>query len=229
MAEIRWRRHQLLTAEAAIQATRIVESRIGRERRLLNEGKGTREWGDNHALEEWGLSATPESRLKYSRVLELLRDLRAMAESEDLQDSGLEILQTVYGEDPGQVGAALENLYESCQEEDDTEDAATQPENRRLFLEKLDEEIRCFSRLAELHEASEVQLAESMQDALLLPDREDLDLILRYETAVERQFERKLQQLVAWRSEKAERGLLASAQVQRVTSEGTGRGLGTEQ
>jgi len=43
-------------------------------------------------------------------------------------------------------------------------------------------------------------------DSQLIPSQEDLRKIMDYEGALERQFERKLQQLVAWRRAKGEPG-----------------------
>jgi hypothetical protein len=58
--------------------------------------------------------------------------------------------------------------------------------------------------LAGLHYASGVEVTEPPKDTLLIPSKEDLDMIMRYETALERQFARKVQQLVAWRRAKGE-------------------------
>jgi hypothetical protein len=51
-----------------------------------------------------------------------------------------------------------------------------------------------------------------MKDSQLLPRQKDLEKIVRYEAALERQFERKLQQLVAWRREKGKSGEKQAAQ-----------------
>jgi hypothetical protein len=40
----------------------------------------------------------------------------------------------------------------------------------------------------------------------LLPRQKDLEKIMRYEAALERQFERKLPQLIAWRKDRGESG-----------------------
>ena len=48
-------------------------------------------------------------------------------------------------------------------------------------------------------------LPQVVKDSQLIPAEEDMERILRYEAALERQFERKLQQLVAWRRERKER------------------------
>ena len=47
-------------------------------------------------------------------------------------------------------------------------------------------------------------LPQAVKESELIPAEDDRERILRYETALERQFERKLQQLVAWRREKVE-------------------------
>jgi len=48
-------------------------------------------------------------------------------------------------------------------------------------------------------------------DAQLIPSEKDMEQILRYGTLLERQFERKVQELVAWRREKAEESGSGSA------------------
>ena len=76
--------------------------------------------------------------------------------------------------------------------------------NREKFLGQLDAEIASFEDLRKLHEKNETDVAGPLADAQLLPSAEDLDNILRYETTIERHFERKLQQLVSWRRARAE-------------------------
>ena len=71
--------------------------------------------------------------------------------------------------------------------------------NRQVFLEKLDKEIASFLELAELHYARDVEVSEPLKDSHLIPSQEDLEKIMRHEAALERQLERKVQQLVAWR------------------------------
>jgi hypothetical protein len=52
--------------------------------------------------------------------------------------------------------------------------------------------------------ASMKELGEPLMDSQLIPSQEDLRKIMDYEGALKRQFERKLQQLVAWRRAKGE-------------------------
>jgi hypothetical protein len=75
---------------------------------------------------------------------------------------------------------------------------------RRPFFEILAREIASFRKLAELHKARGVKVTEALTDSQLIPSQEDLKKIMDYEAALERQFERKVQQLVAWRRSKGE-------------------------
>lgn len=114
-------------------------------------------------------------------------------------EDGLKILEVVYGGKPGVAALTLKADFESCRKQQEAGDADALNMRREMFMEKLDAEIEAFQRLARLTEETHEQLTEPMKDAQLLPCQEDLDKIMRYEAALERQFERKLQQLVAWR------------------------------
>ena len=75
-----------------------------------------------------------------------------------------------------------------------------------MFVRQLDSEIESFERLAELTRERDERLTDPMKEAQLLPHQEDMEKIMRSEAALEPQFERKLQQWVAWRREKGEGG-----------------------
>ena len=51
-----------------------------------------------------------------------------------------------------------------------------------------------------------MEVTELLMASHLIPSQEDLSKIMDYEAALERQFERKLQQLLAWRRAKGEPG-----------------------
>jgi hypothetical protein len=82
----------------------------------------------------------------------------------------------------------------------------------QLFAILLDQQIEFFEGLDRPFRERSEQLTEPMKDAQLLPRRKDLEKIMRYEAALERQFERKLQQLVSWRREKRDGGEMEAPQ-----------------
>jgi hypothetical protein len=153
---------------------------------------------------QFGLIALADSPRKYLMIIYYLKDLRALVQREGFVALGLDYLDSVYGKTPGLEASLLRDLFEKYQKEQEAGDCSLQERNRGLFVKRLNLEIESFERLDGLSQARIVRLTKPMKDAQLLPGQQDLEKIIRYEAALERQFERKLQQLVAWRREKRE-------------------------
>jgi hypothetical protein len=204
MAELRWRRGRLLRGEAGIIATQRQKFEIDREWKLASRGKGAADSLAGDTAENVGLTARNDCRAKYFEIVGELTTLRATIEKEGFTANGFKFLQTVYGKTPGPIGFLLQHYFSSHIKEREGGDTALQENNRRRFLERLDPEIESFKKLAQLEQERDGPLTEPMKDAQLLPSQQDLEKIMRYEAALERQFERKLQQLVSWRREKRE-------------------------
>jgi hypothetical protein len=105
-------------------------------------------------------------------------------------------LEAVYGPHPGLAGAAVLSCYRECQKTaPDCSQQEESPQYRTEFLALLDGEIGNFEKLQDLHQASRDELAAAHGETLsILPDGE-LSRILRYETFLDRQYERLLEQL----------------------------------
>jgi hypothetical protein len=153
-----------------------------------------------------GLSGLSDCPRKYSQILDGLKLLREVVQMEGFREYALDHLDLVYGKTPGVAGLSLKATFQIFQKEQVAGHGALMKMNRELFVMQLDREIESFERLARLTRERDERLTEPMKDAQLLPRRKDLEKIMRYEVALERQFERKLQQLVAWRREKGEGG-----------------------
>lgn len=140
---------------------------------------------------------------------------------------GLQRLKMLYGTDPSVAGRTLLSRYESCLKQE-AADGAQRKADEELFCENLDREVNYYVRLcyiifdacakereqvtATFHGGTKRMRGPSdghPQAALQRGEDEVmpgdvLDRIMRYESHLERQFERKLQQLVAWRRAKGE-------------------------
>ncbi len=117
------------------------------------------------------------------------------------------MLKAVYGEKPSYTGRYLTSMFNRGREgakDESGKDTGEVEGTRRVFLETLTREIASYRKLAELHHAKDVEVTEPLMDSQPIPSQEDLSGIMAYEAALERQFERKLQQLVAWRRAKGE-------------------------
>ena len=86
----------------------------------------------------------------------------------------------------------LKAEFETCRKQQYTEDATVHKTNRDSFLKELDAEIASFGKLALLSLERDAKLTEPMKYAKLLPSQEDVDKIMPYEAALERQFKEKL-------------------------------------
>jgi len=206
MAELRWRRGRLLRAEAGIVASQKRGFELDHEWNLASGGKGAGARLEDEMIGKVGLIGQDDCHLKYYEILGELKALRALVQREGFVASAVAFLDAVYGKTPGLNGFLLRVYFAKYQKEQEAGDGALQERNRGLFVKRLDPEIESFERLAQLNQERDERLTEPMKDAQLLPGQQDLEKIMRYEAALERQFERKLQQLVSWRREKREGG-----------------------
>jgi hypothetical protein len=208
MAEIRWRRQRLMRAEAGIVASQKRRFEIEREWEVAGYGKGLAAAANDMLAAERGLAALRPSGSNFADITESLQALKYSVESKGFREHDSFFLKLVYGEKPCYKGRHLTNLFnDGCKRaKDENGKSSDEVEGtRRAFLETLAEEIASFRKLAELHYARDVEVTEPLKDSHLIPSQEDLDKIMRYEAALERQFERKVQQLVAWRRAEGER------------------------
>jgi len=214
MAEIRWRRQRLMRAEAGILASKRREFEIEREWKVANYGKGLAGVANDMLSKDMGLAALHPSDENLNQITECLEVLEHLVETEGFRDEDAWMLKAVYGEKPSYTGRYLTGMFNRSREgakDENGKDSGEVEGTRRVFLETLNREITSFRKLAELHHAKEVEVTEPLVDSQLIPTQEDLKKIMDYESALERQFERKLQQLVAWRRAKGELGTSGEA------------------
>jgi hypothetical protein len=209
MAEIRWRRQRLMRAEAGILATKRREFEIEREWKVANYGKGTSGVSNDMLSHDWGLAALRPSGENLNTITEFLEVLNYSVETEGFREGDAWMLKAVYGEKPSYTGRYLIGMFNRGREgvkDENGKDSGDVESTRRVFLEALGNEITSFRKLAKLHHAKDVEVTEPLIDSQLIPSQEDLRKIMDYEAALEKQFERKLQQLVAWRRSKGDFG-----------------------
>jgi hypothetical protein len=207
MAEIRWRRQRLMRAEAGILASKRREFEIEREWKVANYGKGLAGVGNDILSHNMGLAALRPSDEILNQITECLEVIEHLVETEGFREEDSWMLKAVYGEKPSYMGRRLTGMFDRAREgakDESGKDSGDVETTRRIFLETLGNEITSFRKLAELHHAKDVEVTEPLMDSQLIPSQEDLSKIMDYEAALEKQFERKLQQLVAWRRAKGE-------------------------
>jgi hypothetical protein len=209
MAEIRWSRQRLIRAEAGILASQRRGFEIEREWKVADYGKGLAGVSNDLLFHDMGLAALGPSGENFAQIIEFLEVLKHLVETEGFREEDSWPLKVVYGKTPSYTGRYWTVLFDRGREgakDESGKDCEDGEATRRVFLETLTREIASFRKLAELHYAKDVEVTEPLMDSHLIPSQEDLKKIMDYEAALERQFERKLQQLVAWRRAKGERG-----------------------
>jgi len=209
MAEIRWRRQRLMRAEAGMLASQRREFEIEREWKVANYGKGLAGVENDILCHDLGLAALRPSDKNFAQIIDFLEILKHFVETEGFREEDSWMLKVVYGEKPSYTGRYLTGLFDRGREgakDGSGKESGEVEGTRRVFLETLTREIASYRKLAELHHAKDVEVTEPLMDSQLIPSQEDLRKIMDYEAVLERQFERKLQQWVAWRRAKGEPG-----------------------
>lgn len=196
-----------MRAEVGILASQKRKFEIEREWKVANYGKGLGGLANDMLSADMGLAGLNPSSANFAQITSSLQSIKYSVQTWGFKEEDSSFLTRVYGQKPSYTGRHLIGMFKrACEEsKNQGENSAEEIEtNRQVFLEKLDKEIASFSTLAELHYARDVEVTEPLRDSHLIPSQEDLDKIMRYEAALERQFERKVQQLVAWRRARGE-------------------------
>ncbi len=199
MVQIRWRLQRLQRAECAILALQKRKFETEREVKETTEAKGIHTPVEGALISVVGLVGMENSRFKYAEVLDKLRALSFGVQTSGFEETGRSILDLVYGPTRGLAGSLLRRRFERYAKEQETADPEQQARNREEFLKDLGEEIACYEKLERIHHAMEKNLAQPRSEAQLLLANDQLQKVMRYETALENRFERKLGQLAAWR------------------------------
>ncbi len=195
----RWRHRRLIRAESSLLAARRLQFDLDHSRQLAGESRSASSAGEARQAKEIGLASLPDSAAKFSFILQCLRAARRAVEIEGFSEAGLKRLDAVYGPDPGLAGAALLASYHESQKAASATGSPSPAEEfaarRTEFLALLDAEISSFEKLQDLHRASGEELTAALRETTTLLPSEDLNRIMRYETVLDRQYDRLLKQM----------------------------------
>ncbi len=207
MVENRWRRRRVVRAESSLLAAQRLQFELEYGQKLAGEGRSPEATGEARLAAASGLVALPDSPAKFNLILQCLTATQEALGREGFGDEGLRRLETVYGPDPGLAGAVLLSNYRQRRDDADkkrAKDAAPDTSSRQIFLDMLAAEIACFQKLLELHETTAVSLAQANAGAQNALSDSDTQRFTRYETFLDRQFERLVKQFNEWRRVKSQ-------------------------
>ena len=202
LATALWRQRRLLLAESAEirKNTEFVESDQRNQ-----EGKAAQSlWSMSALLCGRGLIGNTHNRHVLDQCLQGLAHLRKGVEEVGFRpDQDTLILRKLYGD--REVSRLHTDLYDSYEtwlqiakapEEECKRKVYLSPEDgRRIFIEKIDKEIRRIKRDQKARASIETARTQLEIQCRNVPDAPGLDRLLRYEASLDRAFDRTLIQL----------------------------------
>jgi len=222
-----WDRHKMLSIEKHLVPANLASDEDGGKaanEEVLSHARKFQSWIEQKPEKFGSLSCPHEDRVEFGVLVFALWGFAA--DFKGFDEAGRERLKTFYGPQPGLAGSTLLTRYEEYLREEARADATERARNRDSFLQALNGEVSFYFRLDNLMRRaenegrkkaaggprdrsrqpqggpdSELHIEGTANSARILLG-EDLDKVMRYEAHLERQFERKLQQLVAWRRAK---------------------------
>jgi hypothetical protein len=208
-----WDRHNRPSLPEPVDADDLAEDPDSAEvaaetEDLVSMGREIPSWMEQEPETYGNLSCPSEDDRGFPFVVFALSQFAA--DFEDFDEAGMETLKTLYGPEPGVAGSTLLARYEQFRREEKGADGAKRARNREVFRKALDDEINFYVRVNRLMHGGRKEQGIFPYD--------DMDKVMRYEAHLERQFERKVQQLVAWRRFKGENVASVPASLNRDSS-----------
>jgi len=200
IAILRWRLERLQRAEVGILAEQ--------KRRLRNERKrqdmpatGRAALLQRQQLAAAGFTGLSDSPWKFQQVIEYLEGLRNVVRLGDFADDSLLYFNILYGKDPGAQGAVLRAEFEALAKQHAERRFQEGCPQQVALIERVEQEISHYQQRQALYAAEHAESDPVQEDADLLLPQAQMDAVIRLETHLEDQIERKLRQFYARRRE----------------------------
>jgi hypothetical protein len=199
IATLRWRLWRLQRAEGGILAVRKQKVEIERQRLALSDQMEAPE--NPFALQAYGCCRLPDSLEKFENILTMLGQVREGLGEPEPDPNLPAYLDYLYGQTPGPLHSRLKSRFEGMVKSHAEGDHGLVELDREALLAAVDKEISKFKQLLELYRAEHLEENARRQDAELLLPTGEMNKVIRYETHLEDQIERKLRQFYARRRE----------------------------
>jgi uncharacterized membrane protein YccC len=149
----------------------------------------------------WGFTGIPDSARKFERVIEILTQLRYVVKFERFDQDANACFSLLYGQAPGPHAALLKVQFESLAKMYKEGHREAAQDMRKSLIADVSKEIANYEQLQALYAAEHREDDPVREDADLMLPTQELDEVIRYETHLEDQIERKLRQFYARRRE----------------------------
>ncbi len=200
IAILRWRLERLQRAEAAVLAVRK-RKLAGERKRESMPASGLADLGQRAQIAVVGFTGLPESPWKFQQVIQFLHHLRDLLRGGVLEKDGVVYFDMLYGKNPGAQGAVLRGRYEALAKRYAQGEFKEGSDEHIALIESVNQEISNYEQKQALYAAEHAENDPVREDADLLLPRQELDDVVRFETHLEDQIERKLRQFYARRRE----------------------------
>lgn len=215
MAVNRWRLARLRRAEMGM----LVGRRVKWELHVRHPEFAADEGMDGLMMHYRGLAGVTDTPNKYRQICELLESLKEKVEREGFTEEGMKTLEALYGQSPTVEGAELIRQFKdgmqasgaaigekvTASEDEENGEKEEGKGSRQGFLTSLSQEVKvCTAKYAVQLGLKTLAIPESTYEQLLVLPEKDSDRMLRYDAALQKDFERLQNQLVSWRSRRME-------------------------
>jgi hypothetical protein len=200
IAILRWRVERLHRAEVGILAVRK-QKLAGKRKRESMPASGVAALDLRRQTPLVGFTGLPDSPWKFQQVTEMLHQLLDLLREGDFAKDGLVYFDLLYGKDPGALGHALRCRFEELSERQAEGEIPEGDPAQVEMIADVEREIENHEQKQALYAAEHREDDPVRDDAGLLLPTQELDEIIRYETHLEDQIERKLRQFYARRRE----------------------------
>jgi len=200
IAILRWRLERLQRAEVGVLAARRRRLQSQR-RREASPPTGAAGLELKNLVGLLGFTGLPDSAMKFQQVMEFFNQLRDVVRAEMFDQDVTPYFTLLYGKTSGPQAVMLKARFETLAKSYKEGRSQAVEAERQSLLADLSKEISSYEQLQALYAAEHLEDDPVREDADLLLPSQELDEVIRYETHLEDQIERKLRQFYARRRE----------------------------
>lgn len=200
IAILRWRLERLQRAEVGTLAVRK-QKLAGERKRESMPASGLADLGLRQQIPLVGFAGLPDSPWKFQQVIEFLYNLSDLVRVGAFEADGVVYFNLLYGKQPGALGGTLRGRFEGLSKRHAEGKVREGDEEQISLLAGVNQEIQNYEQKQALYAAEHREDDPVREDADLLLPSQELDDVIRYETHLEDQIERKLRQFYARRRE----------------------------
>jgi hypothetical protein len=200
IAILRWRLEHVQCAEMGALATERRKLDAQR-RRAAATPTGSAALELNNLVGLLGFTGITDCTLKFEQVIRYLTELRDLIQAQMFDQDISPYMTMLYGKTPGPQATLLKAQFDTVASYYKAGHLEAAAGGQEALIADLNKEIARQEQLQATYRAEHVDVDPVQQDAvMLLPDRE-MEGIIRYESHIEDQIERKLRQFYARRRE----------------------------